>query len=453
MAELSPQQARQALKANLLARTTLTGYARYIDIPGVPDDTDGDDREFMVVETPLALHHIVLLNALQLVSQGLLLYDRESMTSPVSWPVLRGEKPQGNQTLTTGAGAEPPTGVESMGGSDSANACPPHQFQNPQNLPPHGKVTGTSYHETGSRPCEAKDSSSSRDDLETCRTTGDGSTDCESRTPCAAPRRTNTEPCESELPNLRGRTQSQRPRTLPAGSSDVPSAMVGSTRSGSTDPFEHPQVLAAFEGVLTGRISPEDCRKLVDEVAPGLDICRRVMIMEPPGSAKSTYASVVFPTWVMGREKAFETILTGWGDPICKRHGKRARQICQSPQYRALFGVNVDPNTRAAEDWQLANGSSYKSSGITAGISGFRAHGLVWDDLIRGRKDADSQTIRNDVWNEYVDSARSRKTPSAWEVGIGTRWHEDEHMGRILPEGYNGQSGFMECRDGNVWYA
>lgn len=173
--------------------------------------------------------------------------------------------------------------------------------------------------------------------------------------------------------------------------------------------------------------------------------------MMPPGSAKSTYASVVFPVWEMGRSMDTEVILTGWGDPICRRHGKRARKICDTELYREIFASSLDPNTRAAEDWALMNGSTYKSSGINSGVAGFRAGGLVWDDLTKNRKEADSQTIRDDVYNAYIDDARSRKKPDAWEVGIGTRWHEDEIMGRILPEGYAGASGYMRCRDGNVW--
>jgi len=180
-------------------------------------------------------------------------------------------------------------------------------------------------------------------------------------------------------------------------------------------------------------------------------VCKRVMIMMPPGSAKSTYASVVFPTWQMGRRRDQEVILTGWGDPICRRHGKRARTICKSPLFSAIMSSGLDPNTRSAEDWALVNGSSYKSSGINSGVAGFRCDGLVWDDLTKNRKEADSETIRNDVYNAYIDDARSRKKPDAWEVGIGTRWHEDETMGRILPEGYAGESGYVECRDGNVW--
>lgn len=175
------------------------------------------------------------------------------------------------------------------------------------------------------------------------------------------------------------------------------------------------------------------------------------MLMFPPGSAKSTYASVVFPTWDMGRVPGQEIILTGWGDPVCKRHGKRARQLAASPAHKSVFGCTLDPSSRAAEQWEMTNGSSYKSSGILSGVAGFRCDGLVWDDLTKSRKEADSLTIRNDTYNAYLDDIRSRKKPNAWEVGIGTRWHEDEIMGRILPEGYAGESGFMLCRDGNVW--
>ncbi len=180
-------------------------------------------------------------------------------------------------------------------------------------------------------------------------------------------------------------------------------------------------------------------------------VCKRVMLMMPPGSAKSTYASVVFPSWQLGRVPDEEMILTGWGDPICKKHGKRARTICSSELYNGIFQTGLDPNTRAAEDWALTNGSTYKSSGINSGIAGFRCNGLVWDDLTKNRKEADSPTIRDDTYNAYIDDARSRKKPDGWEVGIGTRWHEDEIMGRILPDGYAGESGYLQCRDGNVW--
>jgi len=155
----------------------------------------------------------------------------------------------------------------------------------------------------------------------------------------------------------------------------------------------------------------------------------------------------------MGKFPHTEIILGGYGEVICKRHGKRARQICASARYKHVFGVGLDPNAKAADEWRLssANGSSYKAAGVLSGVGGFRCDGLITDDLTKNRKEADSSGRRQDTYNAYIDDFRSRKKPRAWEVMIGTRWHEDETMGRILPAGYNGQSGYMECRDGNVW--
>jgi predicted phage terminase large subunit-like protein len=209
----------------------------------------------------------------------------------------------------------------------------------------------------------------------------------------------------------------------------------------------HILMLQPLEDMVYGRLT------WTDPETGEVHVITRIMIMLPPGSAKSTYASVVFPTWVMGLIPGIELILTGYGDVIAKRHGKRARQICMSPKFNAVFERGLDPTTRSADDWRLeGTHSSYKAAGILSGITGFRCDGLIWDDLTKGRKEADSETIRQDTYNAYIDDARSRKKPEAWEVGIGTRWHEDETMGRILPEGYNGESGFMHCRDGNIWY-
>jgi predicted phage terminase large subunit-like protein len=51
-----------------------------------------------------------------------------------------------------------------------------------------------------------------------------------------------------------------------------------------------------------------------------------------------------------------------------------------------------------------------------------------------------------------MDDLQTRRKPTTWEVGINTRWHEDDVSGRILPETYDGESGWIQCKDGNDWY-
>jgi predicted phage terminase large subunit-like protein len=154
----------------------------------------------------------------------------------------------------------------------------------------------------------------------------------------------------------------------------------------------------------------------------------------------------------MGKYPSTPVILTGYGDTIVRKHGRRARQLVSSSEYRAIFDTTLHPDTQAIDDWALTNGSGYIAKGIQSGLTGNRAHGLIWDDTIKGRLEAESFTVRENTWLAYRDDARTRKIPTAWEVGIGTRWHEDDIPGRILPDEWKGESGFIKCKDGKVWY-
>lgn len=179
---------------------------------------------------------------------------------------------------------------------------------------------------------------------------------------------------------------------------------------------------------------------------------KRLMGLMPPGSAKSTYTSVVFPTYCMGRFPGEPFIVASYGSSLPKKFGRKGRSIVRQPNYRRIFDTKLSRESSAADEWALDNGSEFFGAGFLAGVTGHRAAGFIWDDPIKGRQEADSKVIRDTTWEAYFDDLLSRKKPNAWEVGITTRWHEDDPAGRILPDNYNGESGWIECRDGNLWY-
>lgn len=177
----------------------------------------------------------------------------------------------------------------------------------------------------------------------------------------------------------------------------------------------------------------------------------RLMILAPPGSAKSTYATVVAPTWYLGNQPNRRIILATYGDDLARRHGRRTRQLLRAPEVEGILACTLDPESRAADEFGLTNGSEYIACGIMGGITGNRAHGIVIDDPIKGRQEADSETIRERTWEAYQDDLLTRLIPGGWVVLINTRWHEQDLSGRILPADWAGESGDIECRDGNVW--
>lgn len=176
------------------------------------------------------------------------------------------------------------------------------------------------------------------------------------------------------------------------------------------------------------------------------------MGLMPPGSGKSIYSSVVFPTHFLGRFPKTSVIVASYGSDLPHKFGRRARSVIQQPIYKRIFDCNMSKESGAVDEWALTNGSEWMAKGILTGITGNRVDGIVWDDLIKGRAEADSETIRQKTWDAYMDDLQTRRKPTTWEVGVTTRWHEDDPSGRILPKDYNGESGWISGRDGNDWY-
>lgn len=179
----------------------------------------------------------------------------------------------------------------------------------------------------------------------------------------------------------------------------------------------------------------------------------RLIIQAPPGSAKSSYASVVATSWAMGRFPGISCILASYALPIARKHSRRAQQICRTADFSALWPERptLAKGVKAAHEWHLTNGSEFFANGILAGITGYRADVIVADDLIAGREEAESATIREKTMEEYRDSLETRLKPGGSVVVINTRWHQEDPCGQLLPADYDGESGYMTGQDGREW--
>lgn len=177
----------------------------------------------------------------------------------------------------------------------------------------------------------------------------------------------------------------------------------------------------------------------------------RLMLLMPPGSAKSTYGSVVAPSWIMGKIPNYRMIGVSYGSDMARKFGRRTRSIIKQDKYGLLFNTGLSPDSSAADEWALQNASEYMSGGILSGITGNRADCVVVDDPFKGRQDADSEVIRARTIAEYEESVLTRLKPGGSLIIINTRWHNGDLSGSILPENYNGESGQILCRDGELW--
>lgn len=177
----------------------------------------------------------------------------------------------------------------------------------------------------------------------------------------------------------------------------------------------------------------------------------RLMIFMPPGSAKSTYASVVVPSYVMGKFPGYRVIAASYGSDLARKMGRRTRSIVKQAAYRNLFNTALSADVGAAQEWTLDNGSEYMAGGILSGLTGNRARGIVIDDPVKGRQDAESEAVQKSTLAAYEDDLKTRLVPGGSILLMQTRWAMGDLAGSILPEDYAGQSGAILCRDGMVW--
>lgn len=179
----------------------------------------------------------------------------------------------------------------------------------------------------------------------------------------------------------------------------------------------------------------------------------RVIIMMPPGSAKSTYATVRAPAYLLGRYGKKGVISASYNDTLAEQFGRKVRNLVASEAHQEVFPNSaLSPDSRAKGEWETTEGGFYFACGVGSGVTGRRADVIIVDDPIKSRQEADSKLIRDKTWQWYTTDLRTRGKPGYAIVLIQTRWHEDDLAGRILPEKWAGESGYVTARDGEQWF-
>lgn len=164
---------------------------------------------------------------------------------------------------------------------------------------------------------------------------------------------------------------------------------------------------------------------------------KRCMISMPPGHCKSTHCSHHFPAWAFGRNPRRRYLQAGHSQNFVENEmGQKVRGIIDSEDYQLVFpDVKLRADMKAKAYWGLTNRKGqYVGLGVGQGISGFRGDFGAVDDPYKSRQAAESQTIRDTVYNWYAADFTPRLLPWASLFIVSTRWHSDDVCGRIEAE-------------------
>jgi predicted phage terminase large subunit-like protein len=161
---------------------------------------------------------------------------------------------------------------------------------------------------------------------------------------------------------------------------------------------------------------------------------RRLMILMPPGSAKSTYGSVLFALWWLLRNPSHLIITASNSEGLAERFNRQRRALMQEPGLEALYGTQIAADGQAVGHWTLETGGSIRAAGVGSTLVGHRSHLNILDDPITGAEQAMSPTQLAKQAEWYFSDFRSRLRPDGCEVVIMQRWSTDDIAGHLLRE-------------------
>ena len=185
-----------------------------------------------------------------------------------------------------------------------------------------------------------------------------------------------------------------------------------------------------------GWVHRDVCRRLerflqdvVEQKSP------RLMLFLPPRSGKSQLASINFPSWALGHYPWMEIIASSYAVSLPINFSRKVRELLQDPAYKAVFPKTaLDKTSASAEAWLTTQGGGFVASGVGTGITGKGYHIGIMDDPVKDSEEADSEVVREKVWDWYSSVLYTRAAPGAGILCIMTRWHDDDVAGRLITQ-------------------
>ena len=108
----------------------------------------------------------------------------------------------------------------------------------------------------------------------------------------------------------------------------------------------------------------------------------RLMLFCPPGSAKTTYSSRLFPAWFFQNHPGAHIIGASHTTTLAEQLSGDVQKLVIENQH--IFDYR--PLSERRDLWTCSNGCMYLAAGAGVGIAGFRADMAIIDDPIRSRR-------------------------------------------------------------------
>lgn len=209
-------------------------------------------------------------------------------------------------------------------------------------------------------------------------------------------------------------------------------------------------------GHLAKLIAPDTVQTAMmtalDQIAIAADsgFQRQWIISTPPQEGKTMRMGTAVPLWLLMRDPTRRIVIASYEQTLAARSTLAVRQAIETygGGYKGdrnyagqedQLGLLLDPDQAKQANWNLIDGPKRRNGGMVAvgvggSLTGRSADVMIIDDAVKNALQADSKQQRDAVWDWYQSVALTRLSPGAIVIVIGTRWHEDDLIGRIIKD-------------------
>jgi predicted phage terminase large subunit-like protein len=166
----------------------------------------------------------------------------------------------------------------------------------------------------------------------------------------------------------------------------------------------------------------------LEEISTGANT--RLVVLMPPGSAKSTYASILYPAWWFTQHPGSAVIAVSHTASLGEHFGRQVRNLIA--EHRRRLGYELVQGSRAAGQWRTTCRGEYFVAGVRGPITGRRADLALIDDPIKSQAEVTNARLREKLWGWFRSELLTRLKPGGRVVLVMTRWHDDDIGGRLL---------------------
>lgn len=181
--------------------------------------------------------------------------------------------------------------------------------------------------------------------------------------------------------------------------------------------------------------------RIAEEFARGR--IKNLIIQAPPQHGKTEICSRMLPAYILGLNPDRKVIICSYAATIAKDFNRDVQRVIDSERYRSVFpettmnGMNVVTVStnylRNSDVFEIVgHQGSLRVVGRGGSLTSKTADVMIFDDLYKDAKEANSPQVRATAWDWYTKVARTRLHNESQQLIVFTRWHQEDIIGKLM---------------------